>query len=75
MNFSKSGENKNDENCLIIESERFAKYYSEFFEYLWNKIPYKQYVRAEGKDSIGSCSDGVDNNYDGKIDMEDAACQ
>lgn len=75
MNFSKSGENKNDENCLIIESERFARYYREFFEYLWNKIPYKQYVRAEGKDSIGSCTDGVDNNYDGKIDMQDTACQ
>lgn len=75
MNFSKSGENKNDENCLIIESERFARYYREFFEYLWNKIPYKQYVRAEGKDSIGSCSDGIDNNYDGKIDMQDEACQ
>lgn len=75
MNFSNSGENKNDENCLIIESERFARYYREFFEYLWNKIPYKQYVRAEGKDSIGSCSDGIDNNYDGKIDMQDEACQ
>lgn len=75
MNFSKSGENKNDENCLIIESERLARYYREFFEYLWNKIPYKQYVRAEGKDSIGSCSDGIDNNYDGKIDMQDEACQ
>lgn len=75
MNFSNSGENKNDENCLIIESERFARYYREFFEYLWNKIPYKHYVRAEGKDSIGSCSDGIDNNYDGKIDMQDEACQ
>lgn len=77
MNFSNSGENKNDENCLIIESERFARYYREFFEYLWKKIPdkyLKLYVRAEGKDSIGSCSDGIDNNYDGKIDMQDEAC-
>lgn len=74
MNFSNSGENKNDENCLIIESERFTRYYREFFEYLWNKIPYKQYIRAESKDSIGSCSDGIDNNYDGKIDMQDEAC-
>ena len=29
----------------------------------------------EGKYSIGSCSDGVDNNFDGKIDMEDAGCK
>ena len=77
MNFSKSGENKNDENALIIEDERLAKYYRGFFEYLWNKVPdkyLKQVVRAEGKFSIGSCSDGIDNNFDGKIDMEDKAC-
>ena len=77
MNFSKSGENKNDENALIIEDERLAKYYRGFFEYLWNKVPdkyLKQVVRAEGKLSIGSCSDGIDNNFDGKIDMEDKAC-
>ena len=77
MNFSKSGENKNDENALIIEDERLAKYYRGFFEYLWNKVPdkyLKQGVRAEGKYSIGSCTDGIDNNFDGEIDMEDKAC-
>jgi phosphatidylserine/phosphatidylglycerophosphate/cardiolipin synthase-like enzyme len=77
MNFSHSGELKNDENCLIIENERFAKYYREFFEYLWTKIPNKYlkfYVKAESKDSIGSCSDGIDNDYDGKIDLQDEAC-
>lgn len=77
MNFSYSGENKNDENCLIIEDSTLAKYYREFFEYIWQRIADKylnQYVRAESKDSIGSCSDGIDNNYDGKIDMQDAGC-
>lgn len=77
MNFSKSGENKNDENCLIIEDERLTKYYRGFFEYLWSKIPdkyLKQNVSAEGKNSIGSCSDGIDNDYDGKIDMADEGC-
>ncbi len=78
MNFSKSGENKNDENALIIEDERLARYYKGFFEYLWKKIPdkyLKQGVRAEGKNSIGSCTDGIDNNFDGKIDSEDAGCR
>ena len=78
MNFTMTGENKNDENCLIIENARLAKYYREFFEYLWQKIPdkyLKQGVRAEGKYSIGSCTDDIDNNYDGKIDMEDAGCK
>lgn len=78
MNFSKSGESKNDENMLIIEDERLARYYKGFFEYLWKKIPdkyLKHGVRAEGKYSIGSCSDGIDNNFDGKIDKQDAGCQ
>ena len=77
MNFTNSGENYNDENTLIIEDDRFAKYYKNFFNYYWNKIPDK-YLKynpsAEGKSSIGSCSDGIDNNYNGKIDSEDSAC-
>ena len=78
MNFSNSGENKNDENCLIIEDQRLAKHYREFFEYLWTKIPDKYLKvnpRAESKDSIGSCSDGIDNDYDGKIDLLDEGCR
>ena len=78
MNFSKSGENRNDENLIILEDSGAAKFYKEFFLYQWNKIPDKwlKYTpRAEGKDSIGSCSDGIDNNYDGKTDMEDEACR
>ena len=78
MNFSNSGENKNDENMLIIKDARLAKYYRGFFEYFWNKIPdkyLKQGIRAEGKHSVGSCSDGIDNNFDGKIDMDDPGCK
>jgi len=77
MNFSNSGENKNDENTLIIKDERLAIYYRRFFEYLWDKIPDKYLKfnpRPESKDSIGSCYDGVDNDYDGKIDSEDDSC-
>ena len=78
MNFSNSGENKNDENVLIIEDSRLASYYKGFFNYLWTKIPdkyLKQGVRAEGKYSIGSCSDGIDNNFDGKVDKDDIGCR
>lgn len=77
MNFSNSGETKNDENCLIIEDERLAKYYKGFFEYLWSKIPdkyLKQTPKPEGKSSIGSCADGIDNNYDNQIDLADKNC-
>lgn len=78
MNFTNSGENKNDENVLIIENKTLARYYNGFFEYLWKKIPkkYLQHgVRPEGKYSIGSCSDGVDNNYDGNVDNDDIGCK
>lgn len=78
MNFSNSGENKNDENVLIIENKTLARYYKGFFEYLWKKIPekYLQHgVRPEGKFSIGSCTDGIDNNYDGNIDKDDIGCK
>ena len=78
MNFTNSGENKNDENVLIVEDSVLAKYYKGFFEYLWKKIPERYLhhsVRAEGKYSIGSCSDGIDNNYDGKIDKDDIGCK
>lgn len=78
MNFSNSGENKNDENIIVIKDENISKFYKDFFIYQWNKIDDKWLnfnVRAESKDSIGSCYDGIDNNYDGLIDKEDLACK
>lgn len=78
MNFSNSGENKNDENLIVIKDSQIANFYKEFFLYQWDKIDdkwLKSNVRAEGKDSIGSCFDGIDNNYDGLIDRNDPACK
>ena len=78
MNFSYSGENRNDENIIVIKDSGVAKFYKEFFLYQWNKIDdkyLKTNVRAEGKFSIGSCSDGIDNNYDGLTDKDDIACK
>lgn len=78
MNFSKSGENKNDENCVIMENSKIAKFYKEYFEYIWTKIPdkfLKINPAPESFTSIGSCSDGVDNDFDGKIDLTDEGCR
>lgn len=78
MNFSNSGENKNDENTLIIKNSKLAKSHKDFFLYLWTKIPnkYLKYnARPESKESIGSCSDGIDNNFNGKIDKAESLCQ
>ena len=78
MNFSNSGENRNDENLIVIEDAEIAKFYKNFFLYQWSKIDDKWLrlnARAESKDSIGSCNDGLDNNYDGLIDKEDIGCK
>ena len=78
MNFSKSGNSKNDENMIVLKNKKAAEFYKNFFLYQWNKIPDKwlKYTpRAEGIDSIGSCTDGIDNNYDGFTDLADTACK
>ena len=78
MNLSKSGQNYNDENIVIITNQQLAQEYTQFFDNLWNKIDSKWLKftpRAEGVDSIGSCKDGLDNDYDGLIDANDTACQ
>lgn len=78
MNISKSGQNYNDENVVIITNQQLAQEYTQFFYNLWNRIDSKWLKftpRAEGKDSIGSCKDGIDNDYDGLIDANDTACQ
>jgi phosphatidylserine/phosphatidylglycerophosphate/cardiolipin synthase-like enzyme len=78
MNFSKSGETKNDENVLVIKNTKLAIFNRIFFEYLWKKIDnywLTHDANSEGLDSVGSCSDGIDNDYDGKTDMEDEGCR
>ena len=78
MNFSKSGEIKNDENTIVLENAEAAKYLKRFFLYQWDRIPDKWlngYPRAEGWESIGSCTDGIDNDYDGLTDALDTGCQ
>lgn len=78
MNFSKSGEDVNDENLIVIKSRKVALFYKTFFQYLWKRIPdkwLKYNARSESPDSIGSCSDGIDNDFDGKIDKSDDSCK
>lgn len=78
MNFSKSGEHKNDENLIVIKDPVIAGFYKTFFNYLWNRIHdywLTHDVRSESRYSIGSCSDGIDNDYDGLIDSADEGCK
>lgn len=78
MNFSKSGNKKNDENIILLKDSKITLFYKKFFEYLWEKIPnywLTHDVSAESVYSVGSCNDGIDNDYDGKTDIEDEGCK
>lgn len=78
MNLTKSGESKNDENVLLIKNPRAAAIFKKQFLYLWYSIPEKWLrfnPRAEGADSLGSCFDGIDNDFDGFIDKDDPGCK
>ena len=76
-NFSYSGYSKNDENIVVIENAKIGAVYREHFFALYNSIDDKYLVitpQAESIYSTNSCSDGIDNDYDGLIDKDDPAC-
>lgn len=78
MNFTKSGENYNDENVLVIENPALTKAFKQKFLYFYETIPDKWLWKnpsAESWSSINSCFDGVDNDFDGKIDNLDEGCR
>lgn len=77
-NFTSTGVKRNDENMIILENSILAKAFKEKFIYYWNEIPDEWLYdnpKPEGKDSIGSCTDGIDNDHDGLVDYEDPDCQ
>jgi phosphatidylserine/phosphatidylglycerophosphate/cardiolipin synthase-like enzyme len=77
MNWTSSGDTKNDENTIIVHSPELAKQYEAFFETIWNGIP-DQWLSAnpdpESQDSTTACSDRVDNDFDHDADTEDPGC-
>ncbi len=77
MNFSKSGEKYNDENVIFIKNHSLAKAFKDKFLFFWKEIPDKWLLKnpgAESWNSINSCFDGIDNDFDSKIDMQDEGC-
>jgi len=77
MNFTKAGNSTNDENTLVIQNSALAIKYKNYFLELWHKIPEKYLhhdTSPESYESINSCKDGVDNNFDGEVDLKDTKC-
>ena len=77
-NFSNSGMKRNDENILIFKSPEIAGFYRDYFLKLYRGLDEKYLKftpRAESLESGNSCYDGLDNNFDGKVDKDDAGCK
>ena len=76
-NFSKNAVIKNDENLIVLKNCKIGEAYRKYYFKLYNSIDEKylfKYPRAEGIESGNSCYDGIDNDFDGKIDREDEGC-
>ena len=77
-NFSQNAQVKNDENLLVIKDFELAKQYRAHFFKMYNSIDekyLKDFVNPESLQSKNSCYDGVDNNFDGKVDSLDPLCR
>lgn len=78
MNWTTAGDSTNDENVVIVHSEKIAAQYGEFFDGLWGEIDDRWLSANPDPESLSSgtaCSDGIDNDYDGKADAEDPGCR
>lgn len=80
MNWTGAGEKTNDENTLILRSQRLAHQYDVWFEELWRSIPDQWLAEGARPDpeswhSGTACTDGVDNDFDRKMDAADPGCQ
>ncbi len=82
QNFTGAGNDKNDENTLWLKggavSNGIGSYYLAYYDALWNAIPDPFICNNPGAESLSvgsTCSDGVDNDYDGLIDAADPGCQ
>lgn len=78
-NWTYSAFKYNDENLLIFRNvPNEVRFLKKEFEQSWKSIPNKwlyKNPKPEGKDSINSCFDGIDNDHNGIFDNNDPACQ
>lgn len=90
LNWTAAASEHNDENVLLIRSATVADQFAQEFERQWSDLPESLVcarVDPEGASSSecgqgdcaqqcksGSCCDGLDNDHDGRFDLEEEAC-
>jgi len=79
MNWTRAGEDTNDENTLLIRSPEMSEQFHSFFDALWASIPTEFALSGarpdpESRLSGTACSDGVDNDFDDLADDDDPGC-
>lgn len=79
MNWTRAGEDTNDENTLLIKGPGLARQVGDYFDRLWASVPDRWGTAAarpapESRDSGTACTDGSDNDFDGDIDAADDSC-
>ncbi|MCT2529786.1 phospholipase D-like domain-containing protein [SAR92 clade bacterium H921] len=77
MNWTSAGESKNDENTLVIMDFHQAGKFGSFYNDLWASIDDRwldDKPRPESFESLFSCKDRIDNDFDKKIDSMDDGC-
>ena len=77
MNWTSAGEGGNDENTVIIKSEKMARQYEKYFQKVWDSISDKWLEGRpdpESMNSAAACFDDVDNDFDHLADAEDDGC-
>ena len=77
MNFTKAGNVKNDENTIIVKNTNLAREYRDYFLALWLLIPDSFLYKTpypESIESLNSCLDGIDNDFNKYIDTQDKRC-
>lgn len=81
QNFTGAANNDNDENTLWIRGGAVGTIsgnYLTYYNSLWNSIPAQFICANPGAESLNAgntCSDGIDNDFDGFIDAADSGCQ
>jgi len=77
QNWTAAGNSNNDENTLYIKNASLAGAFVTEFARQWAALAGVStcvLTAAEGSGAPGSCSDGVDNDYDTYVDCNDFGC-